>query len=83
MALKEKILSAIEKYNLIEGRKKIIVGLSGGADSMALTDALLDLSGDFGITIEAAHVNHNIRGEEAKRDECFVRDYCEKKGIEF
>ncbi len=60
----------------------VVVGLSGGADSMCLADILFSLKDELKITVEAAHINHGIRGEESDRDESFVRDYCNKKGIE-
>jgi tRNA(Ile)-lysidine synthase len=60
----------------------ILVGLSGGADSVALTCALLDLRERTGLRIVAAHLNHQIRGDEADRDEDFVRSMCARLGIE-
>ena len=66
-----------EKLNSAE---KIIVGLSGGADSIALTHILFS---HFGAEkLLCAHVNHGIRGEEAQRDESFVVDFCREYGIE-
>ncbi len=59
--------------------EKIIVGLSGGADSIALTHILFSQFG--GDKLICAHVNHGIRGEEADRDEEFVRDFCRKYSI--
>ena len=59
--------------------KKYLLGLSGGADSVCLFH-LLRLNGyDF----SAAHINHNIRGEEAERDEDFCRELCRNHSIEF
>ncbi len=63
----------------------IIVALSGGADSVSLLAALDQLRRDGGLPQElsllAAHVNHGLRGEEADRDEAFVRNLCERRGI--
>ena len=58
---------------------RILVGLSGGADSVALTDILTRLGAD----IVCVHVNHMIRGDEADRDEQFCRDLCKDRGIGF
>lgn len=66
---------------MLEEGDRVVVGLSGGADSMCLTDMLFNLKNELKITVEAAHINHGIRGEESDRDEWFVRDYCDKKGI--
>lgn len=82
---KEEILKTIKKYNLIQNGDKIIVGLSGGPDSISLINVLDEIRKDkttgleFGII--AAHINHNIR-EEAKSDEDYVVKYCKEKNIE-
>lgn len=78
-----KIESANEKYALFCGKSKILIGLSGGADSVCLTLSLAALSQKYGYTVGALHVNHMIRGSEADRDEEFSRKLCEKLGIEF
>ncbi len=63
--------------------EKIIVALSGGADSVTLLDVLLSISeSGFPLLICAAHVNHNLRGEESQRDEEFVRNLCNDAGVE-
>lgn len=78
-----KIESANEKYALFTGKSKILIGLSGGADSVCLTLSLAALSQKYGYTVGALHVNHMIRGNEADRDEEFSQRLCEKLGIEF
>lgn len=63
--------------------EKIIVALSGGADSVTLLDVLLNISKNgFPLLISAAHVNHNLRGGESQRDEDFVRNLCKDAGVE-
>lgn len=59
--------------------EKIVIGLSGGMDSVCLFYVLKNL----GYALEAVHVNHGIRGEAADRDELFVKKLCEKEGIPF
>ena len=61
---------------------KIVIGLSGGADSVVLTHILNNFSSVYNFKIIAVHVNHNIRGSEAERDEKFVQEFCESLGIE-
>jgi len=78
----EKVKKTIERYNMLQPGKTVIIGLSGGADSMALLTILNSLKDIHGIRLIAAHINHGVRGEEAQRDEDFCRDYCEKIGIE-
>ncbi len=75
------IRKAACKYKMFENGDIVTVALSGGADSVALLHALYTLRGEFGITVNAAHLNHSIRGEEADRDQKFVQDFCEKLGI--
>ncbi len=77
-----KIKAAANKYNMFDSVDTVTVALSGGADSVALLHALLQLKDEFGFTVNAAHLNHCIRGDEADRDEAFVKDLCEKLGIE-
>ena len=63
-----------------EPGNRIVVALSGGPDSTALTLGLSELLTDR-TTIAAAHFNHRARGEESDADEEFVRDLCERFGI--
>ncbi|BEU88204.1 hypothetical protein TAMA11512_16680 [Selenomonas sp. TAMA-11512] len=60
----------------------MIVGVSGGADSMALLDALLRIRERDELTIVAAHYEHGIRGEASKEDARFVEAYCRERGVE-
>lgn len=76
-----KIKNTAEKYGMFCNKKSIIVGFSGGADSCTLLHALWKLKDEYSLNITAAHVNHGIRGEEAKRDEDFAVDFCKKLGV--
>ena len=81
--MKRKVLKAIKEFSLLEnGVKNVTVALSGGADSMSLLYCLLDLKDELGITVNAAHLNHLIRGDEAFRDEEFVKEQCRNLGVE-
>ena len=79
--MEEKLLEAVECFSLLNGAKSVTVALSGGADSMALLCALSSLKEKLGIKLSAAHFNHKIRGEEADRDEQFVKEQCQKMNI--
>ena len=76
-----KVLQAIEKYHMLEQGDSVVVGLSGGADSVALLDFLSLLRGGMGLALYACHINHCLRGEESDRDERFVRELCREKNI--
>lgn len=71
----QSVLTAIESFSLLSS-DNITVALSGGADSVALLHALCSLRDRLGLNISAAHLNHMIRGEEALRDESFVKQLC-------
>lgn len=77
-----KVRQTIDKYRLLDGVSSLAVGVSGGADSMCLLEILSKLKVDYGIILKAVHLNHNIRGEEALRDQKSVEDFCRKLGIE-
>ena len=76
------ILDTINRFSLLDGKSSVVVALSGGADSMSLLYALHSLKNELGIMVKAAHLNHNIRGEEALRDQEFVKAQCKKLGVE-
>lgn len=76
-----KIIKTISDHNLISPGDSILVGLSGGADSVSLTHALVSLSDKLDIKVYAAHLNHGIRGKEALSDENFAVDFSKKLGI--
>jgi len=81
--MKEKVLEIIKKYNLIENGDKIVIGVSGGPDSITLLNVLLEIKNeniiDFDMVV--CHVNHMIR-EEAIQDEEYVMEFCKKHNIE-
>jgi tRNA(Ile)-lysidine synthase len=80
--MKERVLKNIREYNLIEDGDNVVIGLSGGPDSMALLYVLLEIVEiDFNIYI--AHVNHGVRGEEALADEIFVENLAKKLNLPY
>ena len=79
--MEKAVLAAIRRFSLLQAGNEVTVALSGGADSMALLHLLVSLKDQLGISLSAAHFNHGIRGNEADRDERFVRTECERLGI--
>lgn len=82
--LEEKVFETIQKFNLIENGDRVVIGVSGGPDSICLAESLYNIkkSGKLIFDIVIAHVNHMIR-EEAISDEEFVRKYAEERKIPF
>ena len=84
--MKQKVLETIKKYNLIQNGDKIVLGVSGGPDSISMLDILneirIDETNNLDFNIVVAHVNHMIR-EEAGEDLEFVKNFCNKIGVEF
>jgi tRNA(Ile)-lysidine synthase len=79
----KRVLETVKKFCLVEQGDKILIGLSGGKDSVVLLTTLKALSGVLNVQLCAFHLNHSIRGDEAVRDLDFSRSYCESLGVEF
>ncbi len=75
------VYGLIRKYRMISPGDHVICALSGGKDSMALLHVLLDLRGRLGFTLSAAHLNHQLRGDESRRDQNFVASHCKALGV--
>jgi len=75
----EIVKQTIKKYNMLDDNDSVVVGLSGGADSVFLLYMLLELVEIKNVF--AMHVNHNLRGGDANADENFTKELCEKLGI--
>ncbi|TCS80146.1 tRNA lysidine(34) synthetase TilS [Tepidibacillus fermentans] len=73
-----RVKATIKSYNMISDDRPIIIGVSGGPDSMALLHILTNLVSN---PLVVAHLNHQFRGIEANLDAEFVRDQCNKMGI--
>jgi len=73
----------IDENKLMKKGDKVLIALSGGADSVCLLEVLLHLKEMYDITLAAAHLHHGLRGKEADRDEAFAKALCEGKGVPF
>lgn len=78
--MKNKVLNTIKKYNLIQENDKIVIGVSGGPDSMCLLHILNGLKEKLNFEIVVAHINHMIR-KEAEEETQYVKNFCDKLGI--
>ena len=81
MDFEKTVCGFIRRENLILPGEKVLAGISGGADSTALLIFLDEFGKELGISLEAVHVEHGIRGGESLSDEAFVRDLCSRRGI--
>ena len=81
IGIESKIERVIAGWKMLPEGCTVIAGLSGGADSLALTHFLFQRQERYGIRLVAAHVNHGLRGEEGDGDEDFVRSWCGRVGI--
>ncbi len=83
------VKETISQFNMIRGKETILVGVSGGPDSIALVRVLMDLQKTHNIdtphnyNIGIAHLNHGLRGEESIRDEIFVRNLAQDFNLPF
>lgn len=80
--VEESFLNTCKRFNLIDSGDKIVVGVSGGPDSISLLHLLIKYKLKFGYELVVCHINHLIR-EDSTDDEIFVENYCEKNNIKF
>lgn len=79
--LEDRVLDTITKYNMIQDNDKVVIGVSGGPDSIALLTILNKLKEKWNIKLYVAHINHRIR-KEAEEETEYVKDFCAKIGVE-
>ena len=80
--LEKEVLTTIKKYNMINKGDKVVIGVSGGPDSITLLNVLNKFKEKLNIKIYVAHINHSIR-KEADEETEYVREFCKKIGVEF
>ena len=83
MSTKQRFLKFIQDKQLISNGDGIVVGLSGGPDSVCLLNLLCEIREEMNIDIVACHINHMIRGEAADDDEYYSKQLCERKNVRF
>lgn len=79
--LKEQVIDTIKKYNLIKENDSIVIGVSGGPDSICLLHILNEIKNELNFKIYVAHINHMIR-KEADSETEYVKEFCKNLGIE-
>ena len=76
MELLKKILEINEKYSLIENGDTVVVGFSGGSDSVFLSEILKLMQAKIKFNFLLVHINHMLRGKDADDDETFCVEYA-------
>jgi tRNA(Ile)-lysidine synthase len=80
-ALGQNVIQFIKEHNLISDGGKVIVGVSGGADSVCLLDILVKHRNELNITLHVAHLNHMLRDKESEEDEQYIRQLSHRFNI--
>lgn len=78
-----KVRKTIAEYRMLNRGDRVVTAVSGGPDSVALLKALTIIADEYDLSLMVAHLNHGLRGEEADREEDFVRTLCRGMGLEF
>ncbi len=81
--LEERVKAFIVENQMIQAGDGIVLGLSGGADSVCLFFVLLALREELAFRFVCAHVHHGLRGKDADADEVFARELCGRYGVEY
>lgn len=81
--MNNKVLKTVEKYNMLSKGDRVLIGVSGGADSIALLEFFVSVKEKYDLDICVAHIEHGIRGEDSVSDADFVENYCKKLGVKF
>lgn len=80
--MEKKVREFIYKYDMIKFASHIILGISGGPDSIALLFIMQNLKAEFDLTLSVAHLNHSLRPE-ADEEEGLVKGLCQDLGLPF
>ena len=81
--IRQNVIDFLKKYELLKEGNILLVGFSGGADSLCLLDILYKIHREYGFKLVAAHLNHNWRGEESIQEAKKAENYCNDRNIEF
>ena len=79
----DKVKATVEKYRMLQDGDRVIMGVSGGVDSVVLLHVLMALRDKYDLSLIIAHLDHSIRGKESRRDADFVRDLAKGLGLHF
>ncbi len=77
----EKVRKTIQQHKLIENGEHIVLGVSGGPDSVCLLSVLRELAEERGLTLHAVHINHCLREKDADADQHYTEGLCKNLGV--
>ena len=81
--LRKRFIDTCTTEKIFDGVGKVLIALSGGADSLALTELLIDSRRRFGLELAVAHYEHGLRGQASIDDADFVKAFARERGLEF
>lgn len=79
--MQTRIENTIKRHQLLEHGQSVLIGLSGGPDSVALLHVLHDLAKRWRLNLEAVYINHGLRPRQARREERFCQEQCDRLGV--
>ena len=79
--LVERVSEYMQEHHMVDSGQKIVVGVSGGADSMGLLSVLTELAKIYHFSLVVVHVNHGLRGKAADGDQAYVENICKEQDI--
>src|SRR5690625_3059874 len=81
--MREKVINFIERHDLIQKNKKVLIGVSGGPDSMALLHLLNELKATYKLQLVALSIDHQLRGKQSAKEVKYVEKMCHRWSIPF
>lgn len=79
--LEEKVLHTIKKFDMLSSNDRVLIGISGGPDSVTLLNILLSLKKRYNLSFFIAHLDHMLRGKESDEDVNFVKNLAQELGL--
>ncbi len=79
--VQDAVIEAVERRGLLRGVRHVVVACSGGGDSVALADLMVDLAPRFDVRVTLAHLNHGLRGPDSEADERHVAELAQRYGV--
>lgn len=80
--LREEALRNIKEYKMLTEGMSVVIGFSGGPDSLCLFDFMLGISEEYKLKLYPVHINHNLRGKDSDDDQKFCEEYARSHGLE-